>query len=612
MLRGLLVLGSVSGASALCNASALPYTATPFDATAEQEAFNAAVLFVNSTFNTNSVPIVLIQGALMDANQGYSWMMASLPTHVYAAQADGRSSCLIDSLRLLYAEDTTLYQVRWATTSGLHNPLLTPLDPGLPSVLATALGLTAGTPAIADAVFMALIVQADALETFTAKFATAAPTAPVLTIQAAVSAVMTGDLIAAATAMTPGLLLALAGDTLGAVKAFKTVYAATPEYYRILWNFTPLSAALTGSSDVPDLSVLLPSTLNPGYPTALATAMGLDAPADISAGFEQVIWVLTLTQRYYTEACCPWPMESASAECLAALATCTYSFTAIQDAIQDDTEGIGVLVPGPAATAMQSAFTGLGMMAAGDFDGLFVLAMDLAVVYRDTPIYCAPPPHASSSMATVDDEAVSGGDEGTPFSSPCASPFSAPFAFASSGCGCDCGSASASACASACASSASFLSRASRMRRGMAARSLRFSSASRSPCTRLASRSEPTWTRTPSTVPTTPSPSSSSNSVHGGGSTARDCAKSRKAAAIGWLDTASTPAASCIARSVVVAPPRLICSRRNLPSVSVPVLSRASVRIWARSSIWRDDLTRMPQRASPAMPQAYLVGASWG
>ena len=394
MLRAALLLGLASGASAVCNASALPYTATTYNANAAAEAFAEAVTFVNATYNTNNVPIVNIQGALVDATQGFQWMSINLPTHLYAAQADGRYSCLVDSLRLIYAQDTTLYQVLWATNSLLQNPVLTSLDPGLPSVLATYLGRTAGTPAIADAAFMALIYQADALETFTTKFATAAPTASVGAIQVAVQTILAADLVAVATAMTPGLLLAAAGDTLGAVQAFYTVYAATPEYYRILWNFTPLSAAVTGSAAIPDLSLLLPAQLDPGYPTALAAAMGVAAPVDISTAFEQVIWVLTLTQHYYTDACCPWPMVQASAECLAALESCTISATAIQNAIQDATEGTGVLVP--AAVAMTD---GLVKAAAGDTIGL---VMHSAAVYRDTPIYCAPrptPPRGRPSSA---------------------------------------------------------------------------------------------------------------------------------------------------------------------------------------------------------------------
>merc|ERR1740117_1407978 len=137
-------------------------------------------------------------------------------------------------------------------------------------------------------------------------------------------------------------------------------------------------------------------------------------------------------------------------------------------------------------------------------------------------------------------------------------------------------------------------------------------SASAPPCfsrfslsTRATSLSEPTCTVKPSTMPTTPSPSSSSNSLATGSSTSRDCAKSRKAAAIGCEERASTAEARRTTRAVSASPlATLICISRKWPSVMVPVLSRATVRSWARSSIWRVLLTRMPHRAREETPHA--------
>ena len=74
---------------------------------------------------------------------------------------------------------------------------------------------------------------------------------------------------------------------------------------------------------------------------------------------------------------------------------------------------------------------------------------------------------------------------------------------------------------------------------------------------------------------------------------------------MGWLDMASTAEARRITRSAPPAPSASdICISRKRPSVMVPVLSSATVRSCARSSIWRVDLTRIPQRARDETPHA--------
>mmetsp|Transcript_32292 Transcript_32292/g.104310 ORF Transcript_32292/g.104310 Transcript_32292/m.104310 type:complete len:691 (+) Transcript_32292:244-2316(+) len=163
---------------------------------------------------------------------------------------------------------------------------------------------------------------------------------------------------------------------------------------------------------------------------------------------------------------------------------------------------------------------------------------------------------------------------------------------------------STASCAAADASKASRRARRRRTRQGQACSS--------SATTRRASASEPTCTRKPSTMPVTPSPSRSLNPSTLHRSNSRPCpsACSRKAEAIGWEERDSSAAArrSTVCNASSPVSPSTIWWSRKQPSVSVPVLSSASVRILASSSICLPLLTSTPHRAMPETPHACVIG----
>ena len=117
-------------------------------------------------------------------------------------------------------------------------------------------------------------------------------------------------------------------------------------------------------------------------------------------------------------------------------------------------------------------------------------------------------------------------------------------------------------------------------------------------------------TRSPSTMPSTPAPGSARNSL-----TARRtvnalrlAAARRTAAASGCSESASREVAFQSSSQAVVPSAGSTTTSSGRPRVSVPVLSKATVRTRPSTSRYRPPLIRMPWRPAADMPAANATG----
>ena len=131
------------------------------------------------------------------------------------------------------------------------------------------------------------------------------------------------------------------------------------------------------------------------------------------------------------------------------------------------------------------------------------------------------------------------------------------------------------------------------------------------PASAATNSGRPTRTRTPSTLPSTPSPAVCRNSpTTGAGVDAVSAAASCSARARGCSDRASTAAASAIACAGDVPPVVSHVASRTQPSVNVPVLSRTTCVTRANDSSALLRASTTPARASDPAAAANAAGVA--
>ena len=113
----------------------------------------------------------------------------------------------------------------------------------------------------------------------------------------------------------------------------------------------------------------------------------------------------------------------------------------------------------------------------------------------------------------------------------------------------------------------------------------------------------------PSALPRMPRPGTARTSVVTTGSSPRAAAATVTARASPCSEWRSSPAPRA-STSSVPAPSHSMPTMRDLPEVSVPVLSKASNRVRARASRVAGSRTRQPQRANRPMPSEVASGAA--
>ena len=120
---------------------------------------------------------------------------------------------------------------------------------------------------------------------------------------------------------------------------------------------------------------------------------------------------------------------------------------------------------------------------------------------------------------------------------------------------------------------------------------------------------EPKRALTPLMVPLTPRPGTTSMASAGSAVTSRSMAASRTASPSGWLAPSDRDSASFRASSGPT-PGAEIAARRGLPSVKVPVLSKAIVSMPAASPSAPASRTRMPDFEAAPMPVTSASGVA--
>ena len=108
-------------------------------------------------------------------------------------------------------------------------------------------------------------------------------------------------------------------------------------------------------------------------------------------------------------------------------------------------------------------------------------------------------------------------------------------------------------------------------------------------------------------VPTMPLPPMAARPVADGATTLAVAARARIALASGWLEPVSSAAAAA-STSVSLRPAAMMSVTLGLPSVSVPVLSNATVVMVPMVSSTVPPFSSSPRRAPEASPAAMAAG----